>query len=869
MKDKVRKPPAVLVRILNRLIDYRVSYDALGEFEERYYSIINRSGYLIAVAWYLCRIFFALPDYIFNSFYRSSSMLQNYFKIAFRNIKRHKVFSLINISSLAIGMACFILMLIWVTDELNYDSFFDNSDRIYRICSRGKVGDTVIRQTLTPAPLPATLISDFPDVEKAVRLSYKMSFDSKFEENVFNEKNVIFADSSFLDVFSFKLIDGKSERVLNEPGTGIITESVARKYFGDENPLGKSLILNDGLNIRIDGVINDMPRNSHFHFDIIISMSTNNIRNNDWRSNNFITYLVLREGASREQFEAKLPDFVIKYIGSGYADWMQWIEKGNSWEYFLQPLTRIHLISDLWAEYEPNGNIAYVYIFSVSAVLIMLVACFNFVNLSTARSACRAREIGMRKVVGSTRRQLIIQILNESVLYSMIAVILSLIIIYSVMPVFNNMANKQFELGDFINLQNVLILSLFAIFIGLLSGSYPSLYLSGLRPVAIIKGKVEDVKNKNILRNSLIIFQFSISVLLLICTFIIGNQLDYMQNKNLGFNKEQVLTIRNSRSLKQQKTVFKDELKQYSGISAVSGTYSIPGGHFVSQGFRSENSDPIVLNIGFCEPEYIDVMQLTMLQGRFFSRDFETDLNSIVINRRTADLLNWDNPIGKEIASREFNLTFTVIGVMEDMHYASLHHIVQPMALLLVDLQLGWPESYISVRFDTENVMETIAYIEDTWKSFVPDMPFEYSFLENDYYDLYKNERYTGKLFVISSMLAIFIAVLGLYGLTSFVIGKREKEMGIRKVLGARNSKIFILLSLDFIKWIALANIIAWPAAYFATESWLNNFAFRTAVDWKPFLISGFLSVFIALIIISGQSIKTAMANPVDSLRYE
>ena len=792
-------------------------------------------------------------------------MFKNHIKIFYRNLLRYKGYSFINIMGLAIGIASTILILLWIQDELSYDRFHEKANRTYRICSHIKVGNTLINQTQTPAILPITLKHDFPEVEQTVKMGFPINVSGQYEEKIFMESNILPADSTFFDVFSFNLILGDKKNALNKPSTIVITEETAQRYFGNEDPIGKVITLEDEYEDNVTGVVENIPRNSQFHFDMLLSMVTFPYSiNTDWTSNDFRTYIVLQDGFPVDQLEAKFPDFIKQYVFEGD---LSWIAKGNSLEYYLQSLTDIHLNSDIISEFEPNGNILYVRIFSITALFILLIACMNFTNLSTAKSVNRAKEIGLRKIIGSVKGQLIVQFLGESLLLTFISLAAGVFIAWSTLPLFNTLVGKQLHIFSFGNYYTIPLLIGLALIVGLIAGGYPAFYLSSLKPVLTIKGKTGEGMKNSRLRNILVVFQFSTTIVLFIGTFIVGKQLNHFHNTRLGFNKDQVIVVKNIRSLGNRSMAFKESLLTNPAIGSVAGSYSLPGGHFVNYGFKPEDSNSILLNFGICDPEFIQALQLEMKEGRFFSRDFTTDSTAIIINETALKLLNWDDPIGKTFTS--LGRTFHVIGVVKDFHYESLHQTVKPMALLNLSLNLPWPESYISVRTNSGNISETINFIENNWQTFAKDSPFESFFLDEHYSNFYTNEKQTGRVFMIFSFLAIFIASLGLIGLAAYSAEQKSKEIGIRKVSGAGVLNIVLLLYKKFTKWILVANLVAWPIGYYMMGKWLQNFAYRISISVWPFIISSILALIIAVISVSYQSIKAATVNPADILRYE
>jgi len=802
-------------------------------------------------------------------------MIKNYLRVALRNIKKHKGFFLINVVGLSIGIVCSVLILLFVVNELSYDKFHENADRIYRIAVEASIGDTKINQTYSSSETFRKLLEDFPEIEMGVKFLNLGRTPITLDENTFYESRIYAVDSTFFEIFSFPLIQGDPKTVLAEPNTMVISRDTAEKYFGHTDVIGNVLIAaggsEDEMNFKITGVSENVPDNSHFHYDLLVSSASfpTYINNTGWSSNNFITYLLLHEGTSQAWFDEKLKDFTRKYMGGERFD--AWVAQGNYWEYFLQPITEIHLNSDLNHEFEANGNKTYVYMFFVISVVILLIACVNFMNLSTAKSSLRAKEVGMRKVVGSGRLRLVGQFLGESVLLSYISLALGMMAVWLLLPVFSNLIGRQLEIHYFDNFIVIPSLLALGLFVGVVSGSYPAFVLSSFKPLAVFKGSSGEKKSGAWMRNALVIFQFTISIFLIIGTLAVYQQLKLFQNIKLGFEKEQVLVVRNPGSLGDNVVPFKEALRGNSQVINVSGSNTLPGRSFSNIGFGAEGvEENFTLNLCVCDYDFLDTLKLEMASGRFFSRDFGTDSHAAVINEKAAELLGWDDPIGKKINNWSTNRgNFTVIGVIKDYHYESLHQTIRPQALFLSGGYYTNNQSYISIHLNTENIAETRKFVEKTWNSFAPNMPFEYSFLDQDYDNLYINERQTRKLFTVFSMLAIFIACLGLLGLSSFIADQKRKEIGIRKVLGATAARIVATLNKSFIKWVLIANLLAWPAAWFVMNKWLQSFAYRIDLSWWMFVLAAGLALLIALIIVSFQTIKAALRNPVDSLRYE
>ena len=802
-------------------------------------------------------------------------MFRSFLKIAFRNVIKQTSTSVINVLGLAVGIACSILILLYVSYELSYDKYFQKADRIYRVAVRASIGDTKIHQTYSSAITFLKLLEEFPEIEMGVKFLNIDQVPVHQGEKILYESNFFAVDSTFFDVFSIPLIHGDPKNVLARPNTMVINRSTALKYFGTTDIIGEVLSVDfqygiGTINFDITGVSEDMPAPSHFHYDLLVSLTSfpDLINNTGWTANNFISYLVLKEGTSKDGFEEKLPEFTRKYMGGDSFD--EWVANGNFWEYFLQPLTSIHLNSDLNGEFESNGNKTYIYIFSVLCVIILLIACINFMNLSTAKSSLRAREVGLRKVAGSRRYRLVQQFLSESVVLSFIALVFGLILVESLLPLYRNFVGQPLEIHYFDNFFVIPSLIILGLIVGLISGSYPAFFLSAFKPVIVLKGQSGSSRSGSWLRNILVIIQFSISIFLIIGTLTIYRQMRYFQNKELGFVKEQVLVVKNPGALGNNTESYKDLLNEFSSVTFVSGSNTLPGEGFSNWGFGAEGvEENFSLNTCVCDYDFLNTLKINLKEGRFFSRDF-SDSASAVLNKKAADLLGWEDPIGKKINnwSQERGI-FTVIGVVDDYHYESLHQEIRPMALFLIGGYYKRTQSYITVRFNTEDVSETLKFAEDTWNKIAPGKPFEYSFLDQDYEQLYMNEKQTRKLFIVFSLLAIFIACLGLYGLASFVADQRTKEIGIRKVMGAPVSRIVTKLNLNFTIWVLLANLIAWPAAWYFMKQWLQNFAYRIDLSIWSFLEASVITLVIAYAVISLQSVKAALRNPVESLRYE
>jgi putative ABC transport system permease protein len=797
-------------------------------------------------------------------------MLKNYLKVAFRNLFKHKAYSFINILGLALGMASAILILLFVRYERSYDRFHENAGRIQRVAVRAMIGNTKIRQTSTPAILTPTLLEHYPEVERSVR--FQDSFEGvtvKYGDLIFNEYRVGSTDADFFKVFTIPLTAGDPDTALEEPNTVVISEATAQKYFQGEEALNRILNI-DGLDFRVSGVMADFPHNSHFHFDLLRSLNTYRDRLDDpnWFANNFLTYLLLHEGASAASFEAKFPDLVRNYTTAG-QDYDGWVARGNYWEYYLQPLTSIHLHSDLNGEFEANGSAAYASASFLIALFILLIAAVNYMNLATARSANRAREVGIRKVVGSTRGPLLRQFLAESLAASFLALVIALALVHILLPAFRALTMRDLSMTYLEDPLVIPALLGLALFLGIVSGAYPAFFLASIRPIKVLHGRYQSGSRNSSLRNALVLVQFAISIFLVVGTLVVERQTEYMRSQNLGFDKEHVVVLKTPVSLGEQSRTFKDQLLSLPEISAVSGSNTTPGRAFSNWGCMAEGLDEsITLNMCICDAGYLETMGLEMVEGRFFSRKFSTDDRAIVINEAAAKVIGWDEPIGKTISFGR-DATFTVIGVVKDYHYESLHQSVRPGALMAQPGIWGSQEDYISARILPGDIPRTLSRIRNVWDTFMKGYPLEYSFLDSDYNELYQNEERTGRIFTVFAALAIGIGCLGLLGLASFAAEQKTREIGIRRVLGASVPGIMMLLSRDLLRWVALANLVAWPLAFFAMNKWLQNFSYRIGLNWLFFLLAGLVTLFIAWFSTSFQAYKAANTDPVTALKHE
>ncbi len=807
-------------------------------------------------------------------------MFKNYFKTAFRNLSKNKFYSSINIIGLAVGLATCLLIFLYVTDELSYDKYNINANSIYRVNNEIKFNGNYLDLAQVPAIMGSTMLREMPQVEQYTRISGHGSFLIKKGGDNIQEQRVAYADSTLFDVFTLPVIAGNARTALKDYHSLVITETIAKKYFNSTDVVGKTMLMNDTANYKITAVIKDIPKQSHFHFDFFVPMLENGGANEDnWLSENYSTYILLKKNADVKQVEAQLNSFMDKHVGPQLQSMvnisMDDLKKDGGYiRASLTPLTSIHLHSNKQGELEANGNAEYVYIFSGIALMILLIACVNFMNLSTARSSNRAKEVGVRKVLGSLKKNLIQQFLTESFLISFIALVIAIFIAWLLLPYFNQLAGKEINAATL--LQPTMLLSLVALMliVGFLAGSYPAFFLSSFQPIDVLKGRLAAGFKRSWLRNSLVVFQFVISIVLIFGTIVIYNQLNYIHNKDIGFNRNQVITINHTNALGNQAESFKNELLQISGVqdATMSGFLPVNYNRNSSTYFTSPTLNPntgINIQAWTVDENYIPTLELKMIQGRNFSQQFPTDSTGIIINEAAVKFL-----AAKDVLNKKFYtlndpqskklIEYHIIGVIKNFNFSSLRDVVTPLGLFL-----GKDNGGISARVNSTDIPNAIAQIRNKWKAMAPSQPFDYSFMDDDFNKLYTTEQRTGQIFITFAALAILIACLGLFGLVTYAAEQRIREIGIRKVLGASVSNIAGMLSTDFLKLVIISAAIAFPLAWWAMNKWLQSFAYRVTISWWVFVIAGVLALLIALITVSFQSIKAAIANPVKSLRTE
>ena len=785
-------------------------------------------------------------------------MIKNYIKIALRNLTRHKGYSLINITGLAIGMACCILILLWVQDELRFDRFHKNADNICRVIQDIKFSDYSTTWAITQGPLGPSLKEDFPEIVNFTRVTGRR-FRLNHGDQSFDEV-LGMADGSIFEMFTFPLIEGDPQTALSDPHSIVLTEEMAKKYFGDEHPIGKILKADDQYDFLVTGIMEEFPLNSHFRYDFLIPFIFGRELKytvDNWRNSQFSTYVQVQEGISYQEVVQKI---------SGYLYEKPTIEKDAKLN--LQPLERIHLYSNYEFD-RPHGDITYVTIFSLIAFFILLIACINFMNLTTARSANRAREVGMRKVAGAYRRDLVRQFFGESILLAFIALIFAVGIVVLLLPVFNDLAAKELSFGISGNVHSLLVLVGIALLTGIIAGSYPALFLSAFQPAIVLKGTLHSGTRGSIFRKVLVVLQFSLTILLIVCTTIVYNQMNFMRNRKLGYHKEYLVYAALRGDMRQQFDVVKEELLKNPNILDVTSSGNTPtyGYNFSNSLWRWEGQDPdeeILMRASFIDYNYFETFGMEIIEGRSYSKEFSTDpTEALIVNEEAVKVMGMESPLGKQLGIGDNQAK--IIGVVKNYHFRSLKQKIEPLILIL-NPQNCWA---LFARLNSEDVSKTIGHMEKIWGQFAPGYPFNYRFMDEAIDNLYRSEQQIGTLFRYFSILAIFISCLGLFGLASFMAEQRTKEIGIRKVLGATVSNILLLLSKEFAKWVLIANLIAWPVAYYAMNRWLQGYAYRINIALWSFILAAVLALAIALFTVSYQAVRAATANPADALRYE
>ncbi len=791
-------------------------------------------------------------------------MFKNYLKIAFRNIKRHKGYSFINIAGLAVGLAAVILLLLYVQFELSFDRYHENADHIYRVAGQ-RVGSNK-PSSVMPAPLAPAMMAEFPEVVSATRFYGLNNVYISYGDKNFFEDKFFFTDAETFDIFSLELVKGNPQTSLSDPYSIILSETMAEKYFGDVDPMGKTIIFRGTHDFKVTGILKNMTENSHFTMNFVVPFEAVPKINRrydpeSWGAFSFNTYFLLRENADPDVLQEKFLPLLEKYIGQ---------EVSKEIRIFFQPLTRIHLYSNTTGEISKTADIRILYLLSSIAFLILVIACINYMNLATARSVQRSREIGVRKVVGANRSQLIKQFLGESMLLTTLALGLAIVISVIFLPSFNALVGRNLNFDILHNTQFLFWLLGLVGFVGLFAGSYPALTISAFKP-AIILGNRFGGSKRSMIRYVLVIIQFMISIILIFATLVVNNQLDFIRNKDMGFEKDQIIIvdIRN-RNIRNNLDAIKNELKRNPNILSVSSSYFLPNLTDMATlanwpGKLKEKKQEIYIN--FIDEDFVNLYTIEIVQGRNFSRDFLSDSKgAFLLNETAVKAIGWESALGKELTHYIGRRTGKIVGVLKDFHMNPLHQQIEP---LCYDLNPGSANTALSVKIRGNHIQQIVPFIRETMAKFAPNYPFEYRFFDDIFDMAYKLERKISIVFSLFSILAISIASLGLLGLASFTTEQRTKEIGIRKVLGATVNRIIIMLSCEFIKWVLIANIIAWPIAYFSMNRWLQSFAYKINIGILTFIISALVALIISAITVIYQALKAARSNPVEALKYE
>ncbi len=878
MTPKKPTAPRLARWLLKTFLPDYVGEVGTGDYEEIFRRTAEQEGPRKARRWYRFQVLKVLPLFMLDYLYWRMEMFKNYLKIAFRNLRKQKGFSFINISGLAIGMACCFLILLYVSDELSFDRFHENGDRIYRVLSDSTIGGTTRHFAISPAALAPAAAESIPAIERYSRLFEFGNMQLQHEDDVHEFPKWHTADQDFFSVFSHDFITGDPDTALRQPYSLVISESTALRIFGRTDVLGETLHTpNDNpLEVQITGVIEDVPQNSHYHFDMLISTATfravqTEQQQDHQQEESFLdepyffqaySYLLLQENADPKDVQTK----IMAVVETRWGELLR--QRGVTRQYPLQALKDIHLRSNFESDLGSPGNIAYVYLFSAVALLVLVIACFNFINLSTAKSAKRAKEVGLRKVFGAYKNHLVKQFLGESILLSLFGLVLGLILVMLVLPAFNVLTGKQFDISQLMSLTALSGLFIIVVVTGFIAGSFPAFVLSSFQPVETVQGRFATGKKSGFTRRLMVVIQFAISIFMIIGILVILKQLDFMKNKDFGFNKDHVVVIRNRGPATD---ALKDQILQNPEIISVSFSSSVPGQYTGDHTLLPEGKSPeetVRASAFFVGHDFIKTYEMDILWGRDFSKQFPSDVrDGIIINEKMAADIGWrEDDLGKElvIVSRN-NERKKVIGIVRNFHHKSLKLEINPTALFLVP-QGG---RYTSVRIRPDNAASTLGFLKHLFQKTFPGQEFEYFFVDDDFRNKYPEEEKVEKIYLYFGFLAIFVACLGLYALSSYTIEQKTKEIGIRKVLGARVRGLVFSLSKEFLKWVLLANILAWPAAFIIMTRWLNNFAYRIDIAWWMFTASGILALIIAVVTISYQAFKLAISDPVEALRYE
>jgi putative ABC transport system permease protein len=843
-----------------------------GDLEEEFNQIAEERGLPKARRWYRIQVFKTLPSYLKFLMHWGVIMSKHYLITTLRNMKRQKSFTIINVAGLAIGLTFFILIMIYVQFELSYDQYHEKAHRIYRVASELPAGHThggKTAMTRTVAPLGPTMMEELPEVELTARFARNRNILLSHDNQNFLEKEVIFAESQIFQMFSLHLERGQPETALKDPHSIILSQRMAERIFGRENPLGKIIRYENSYDLKVTGILQNMPQNSHFIMDLIMPYQTYAIISEldltKWLNHSTVTYIQLNQGADSHSVEQKIPGLFRKYAESDL-----WPGGRRYCRPFLQAVTSVHLHSDLDGEFAPNNKIKNIYLFSTIAFLILIIACINYMNLATARSTQRGKEVAIRKVVGALRHHLVKQFYGESLIFMILAVILAIGLVQALLPAFGTFVERDLSFS-MLNSPALFLGLLIAVgFVNFLAGSYPALLISSFRPAFVLKKQINGRGSG--LRNTLVVFQFVVSVGLIVSAVVVRQQLNYIKSRDVGYGKDQIVVLRlHDPDIKKSLDALKSELKVNPNVITVTATDALPNNIQSQMGPKwpgmPEDFDYFDVYVSYVDEDFLDVYGIEVIDGRNFSKEFPSDGQSaFIFNESLVKTLGWEEPLG-----REFEIWWgdvgKVVGIAKNFNFHSLHRGIDPMCLYYrKDQRYVY---YLSVKIRGGDIPDTLGFLKDTWGKFSPNYPIDYSFFDDIFDNAYRSEYRLGSMFNVFSLLAVAIACLGLFGLAAFTAEQRTKEIGIRKVLGASGAGIFVLLTRQFTKWVLLSSLIAWPISYFAMHAWLQNFAYRAPLSPWIFVIATGAAAFVALGTVATQTAKVASVNPVDVLRYE
>jgi len=806
-------------------------------------------------------------------------MLNNLFKHSLRSFKRQRAYIIINVLGLSIGIACSLLIAIFVINEASYDKFNTKKDRIYRAILNGKIGGKEITFATSPAIMGPTMLREFPEIEDYLRMTRKGPSVVEYKNQAFTDEHIIEADSSFFNFFSIPVLKGDPKNLLNAPHKVVLSQSTAKRIFGDENPIDKPVkIGSDTVRYIVTGVMADVPGNSHFEASMLTSFLTNpRAKLTIWLSNSFSTYFLLKPNSSYKAVDAKLPEMILKYVGPELQQYMgfsatDFNKQGNKYRFFLQNLKDIHLDPSIQQEFKDASEPKYLRIFGAIAILIVLIAAINFMNLSTAQASKRAKEVGIKKIGGSTRGMLVTQFLTESFILSFVSLVFALIFIKVTLPYFNNLLGTNLVLNLLTNWYTIPVLILFSVIVGILAGSYPAFFLSSFNPYEVLKGSVKNGMKNGRLRRVLVVFQFSVSILLIVCTMVMYRQINFMLKKDVGFNKEQLIVINRAEALGHKIKSFKESVKSISGVANIASSTAVPGrvNNTNGYGIEGRKDESFLMVTNWVDYNYLDTYGMKLVSGRSFNESFSTDKEACLINESVVKNFGLTDPEKVrfvqpgEAGSRKY---IPVIGIVKNFNFVSLRNPIDPYILCFQSDDFLW--GYLTVKLSGQNYLKTIGDIEKVWKEYTANAPLQYYFLDADFEQMYVQEKQNARMAVIFSILAIFIATLGLFGLTSFTVEQRTKEIGVRKAMGSSVAGIYVVISREIVILVSISALIACPLIYYIGDKWLENFYYRINLGVFSFIAGLTIALGIALLTISYRIIRTANINPSQSLKYE